>query len=258
MSTLDILQVQRLKESNDAFHAGSESCQSKPYGFTAHDGRSYIEKYLNFGMSLALKCVPHSVSGCEFPPASFYDHSLVEASVFILYVQSKYNAIKNWEDDLVLVEDVQLVQGPQGIIPSRVGLYIVEDDISEHTPIPYFFNPVDGIFNRFPRLSNWELGVAGDFYPQPSVKITPNQVKSGSKIVNNIPDNGGNILREQRIKWVVEKQLPGIFVNLSDGAVEVINKRFQCGIKLTDVLFGPFYLEPRSGDIHSQLEAAAT
>src|SRR5262249_24477344 len=45
----------------------------------------------------------------------------------------EHHHIEHWNKQLMLVENVQFVQGPQGIIPSLVGLYDIKEQVPDNS-----------------------------------------------------------------------------------------------------------------------------
>lgn len=73
-------------------------------------------------------------------------------------------------------------------------------------------------------------------------KVIPNMIQTSSKTMNSIPNNEGDIIRE-RISLQPYIDITGLNIVLRRKIIEAfIDKGFDCGLKISDVLIGPFDL----------------
>jgi len=234
---------ENLPELVDDFpHSGRKAGESWPNRFSPHDRRSNVEKYVHLGMAFAFKFVPRATRVSESLVASNDNHRLVNLSPFVLYIKSDKHAVEDWENELVLVKDVQLVEGPQGVIPSRIGLHIIDNKAVQSSMVPYFRSTIQGVYKPFPSLSNREarLGRYGNI--EMSEDFCPSQIEGGSEIVQGVSEHDRQINRQESIRRILQEQLSGVTIRVSEWSVEIINKRINTGLKVSDVLLGPFDL----------------
>jgi hypothetical protein len=93
-------------------------------------GNSYVEYYRNGRMALLLHC--------KLPiPFKFPLVRSIGKEVFVdnedLFVVLKADVrkphhVEYWNEQLMLVPDIHIVQGPEGVIPSLVGLYDIHEE----------------------------------------------------------------------------------------------------------------------------------
>src|SRR4029077_324671 len=102
------------------------------------------------------------------------------------YIGINSNNVRNlsdWNEQLVLVENVQFVQGPQGEIPSFVWLYLVENESLQFDGMLYR-STREGAYKFLPRLINRESGVLAWNPADFEHGIAVNQVQGTPQIVN--------------------------------------------------------------------------
>lgn len=152
----------------------------------------------------------------------------------------------HWQDSLVLIGDVEPVQIPQIVLPSRVGLHLSTDEVPDGFggAVPRFYLSVNGTFNARPIIATKrEPTVREKAMSVPFDENAVCVVKRSPEIVDGISKNGWKMsvrLGESDVPSLFEGALLmlgaesfSVFRNISP------QKRFE----LVDVMVGPFYLE---------------
>ena len=168
----------------------------------------------------------------------------------IVFIVFKANIIEphhlqHWNEKLVFVPDVQIVQGPQGKIPSLMGLYGLNNEIVDPSCDSLLFEgSLHRSYKLFPRSSYWESCVIRGGAPTGDNRFVPKQIKRTSEIVQNIPNNKGAVLKPKFRFINLEPQVIAASLYLHAEGVEVVSgDSFQKALQVLDVFVGPFELE---------------
>ena len=155
---------------------------------------------------------------------------------------SKRHNVNIRDQEAVLVHDVELVKSPQGVIPSLVWFYRVQDQVENLSTGRLYFSSVHDGYEFMPGFSNSELSPLIGSITRQADDFTRHEVEGGTQIVNAVSNNERHIKGQFlgcleldsicSIRILLDKDTMG--VSLKEG----IDKRIQ----LTDVLIGPFDL----------------
>ena len=214
-------------------------------------GSSYWEQYHDGRMALVLDCV---VSTCQIKRHGAIrlavDNGDGIANYLNAFIILKADCVKGhklqcWDDELMFVHDVQFVEGPEGIIPSRIGLYRIFDKVRDDRSSLLFQSTIHNFFKFLGTTDDWELCMAGEFARNGQNCLSKEDVEGTSQIVNCIPKN----LRRQVLRELglidVNPQAMAPKVILHPEAVEIrLPKILDKFIQIRDVLVGPFNLDP--------------
>ena len=147
----------------------------------------------------------------------------------------------NREQQSVLVNDVQLVKTPQGIIPSFVWFNYIDDQGADFLPGHLYFSTIDGFYQFVSCETDREIGIPGWDTPGHGNNFAGHNVQGGTQIMNNVTNNQRDFPWE-RIGIECQDIVP-IDVVVDMQAVEVSFKEGRkTSLKLLDVLVGPFDL----------------
>src|SRR5262249_55593709 len=143
----------------------------------------------------------------------------------------------------MLVDIVQSVQCPQGVIPSVVRFYRVADKRDEFVPNSLYFPITKGVYKFLPRLFDRKIkefvrtaSAQRDQFPHHEVESGAHSVNSLAHDQPSIFGSGGNEFQGQNI-------LSGIRIFLRDHTVKVsLDEGIEQVIKITDFLIGAFDL----------------
>lgn len=149
--------------------------------------------------------------------------------------------VEKGNQELMLIHNVENVKTVQGIVPSTVGFYRVDDDLRDFGCMSLYFSFCD-LTNKFiPRLIKREPNVSvpiglRDNFPD-------DHIKSSVEVVNNIPDNQREFAGERVCFDDMKFAYSAISIKLFPDAINIsLDIATQNSIKLTDVLVGPFAL----------------
>ena len=119
---------------DDTANAAHEVHKSRNDRRSCKWNRTLVEQYQQGQASLicdlailqVIKRVSSSASPCDNPPS----HQVLASLVFNADVVNAID-LHHWQQEPVLVENVETVQGPNGVIPSVVRLYPIHDETSD-------------------------------------------------------------------------------------------------------------------------------
>jgi hypothetical protein len=121
---------------------------------------SYAEDYLNERFSI----VCDLRTGGEFYRVKLSamtqaDHRVFKNMTVAIHVghAPKGSGRESKNGHVMLISNVELVQGTQGIIPSHIWFYFVHDEISQFWTRSLYFSTLHGVFKFLPGVSEWEL-----------------------------------------------------------------------------------------------------
>jgi hypothetical protein len=151
--------------------------------------------------------------------------NLYEGTFFVFKAYSaNFQKLKHWDEKLVFVDDIHIVQSPEGDIPSLVGLYRFQYVLENVTgDLLLFESRQKGGFQFFPRIANWESRPLGRAYTNLEVQNVERTPKVGYNQTDVI--DFSLFLDGNRVEVRREPSAHGHYV-------------------ISDVLVGPFNLEP--------------
>ncbi len=212
----------------------------------ALENLSFVEKYIEG--RIALLCdfdVGRGSYQVKFSAMSDGNCSKVKGiSAFVGHINVSNRSNGNdWDQQPMFVHDVQIVHGIQDIIPSLVRLYRVNDKINDSRRRSLYFSTIDGCYKLIPVGLERKIDVSVGHVASQGYDFAGHEVEGGAEIVNSIThyqgDFAGHIsggLKLEDIQSVLR-----IFLDVK--SIEVrIEKGLKDGIKLADVLIGPFDL----------------
>jgi len=177
--------------------------------------------------------------------------SPVDFPIFIFYVNAADRGIVNdWDKKAMLVSDVHFVQGPNGVIPSTVGLYLAYEESEKLRGGDVYLQVRQRTFKMICCRVNGELCIPPFISPDCSLRgdqsrgrFKPNVIQSALQIVDGISDDCSEIVSDIPSRDACKIALDTfasstrIYVN-PDGQpfFQAVNARF----KFRDVLVGPF------------------
>ena len=210
-------------------------------------GQSLVEEYeqgrltlvCDLDVSMARKWSDASLRGSENPKIN----SNFLASVVLKAKVTQHADVHDWKQEPMLVNDVEFVQGPEGVIPSVVRFYGIHDEVRDCFGGLMYQSALDGSYKFIPSFSKWESAM---------VIITPKatennlincNVERPLEVVEGISDH------ERSVSWksfrflVAKNIFPSLRGFIDNDVVEVTFLEIQNAVvKVTDVLLGPFDL----------------
>mgnify|MGYP001569002881 CR=1 FL=1 len=203
-------------------------------------GRSILwEEYVKGRLSIV--CYVHlgTRPNCvQSTPGTYTEGKVGECVVIIVMCANARNFedADRWNQQPVFINDVDFVEGPNGIIPSNIRFYDISDEVADVATPDLYFSITDGVYKFLPRISNRESAMLGRGAPSNNDNFTSHEVERGSEIVNGITEN----------QWNTFGQRLGINAcKISINAKTVCASFEKCGdggVQLIDVLIGPFNL----------------
>lgn len=152
--------------------------------------------------------------------------------------------LQAWDERLMFVPDIEVVQSPNVRVPTLVGSNIVQKVSAEFgCNLLLFKTASQEIYKTIPRIENWKsckvARISDDAIPE-VIQRTP-------EVVQGVAHDESNIIRWKfgQLYVDIQKACACLRVELNRHSVEVgIGKINQYGVDLADVLVGPFNLQP--------------
>lgn len=229
-----------LQDSDDAIDFGSNAKQSLNHLFTLQ-GISLAERYAEARLSVVLDLCPkrnklpvivgsrqHNIQPLNFPVFMLEFHAIDSSDR------------EHWDQKMVFVVDVELVEGSNISIPSSVRFHAIHDEVEEYMR-GWYFSAHSGLkIPSFLLGVNRELAEPGiDFRNEGAVSGTPRNIERAVEIVDSISHRERDFPRQLAVsKMVVEELFPRLRVDVQAGAVTV-GRSEDSLLNICDVLIGP-------------------
>lgn len=163
--------------------------------------------------------------------------------VFVLKVDSgEGESVDYRNEEPMFVKNVELVESPEGIISSLVGLYAVKDEIGNARFDSLYFSLTEGIHKILPRFVEREVSGRVTFanIPQHGAE---KQIERSAHVVNSITNDKGELFGSGFGCMETEEVLSCFRVYLDSHVIGVSPKKNGEGrFQLIDVALGPFDL----------------
>ncbi len=148
-----------------------------------------------------------------------------------------------WNQELVFVRDVKVVQNPESFIPSFVRLYAIQNEVDDRLEGLGYFSTMNGRRDLSLCGSNrkFDVRVGGGKHTD---KLVPDVVEGTAHIVNCIADDRCESWREMLIRRREVQDIASLVrVEFDGDAVSVfVDKPLNFRVKLIDMLFGSINL----------------
>jgi hypothetical protein len=146
----------------------------------------------------------------------------------------------------MLVPNVHVVNSPEGVIPSLVGFYGIQNEgLNRRSDLLLFQSTIKGmIFKFLPRIADWEACPLGRESITLQDDLVVHEIQRTAEIMQNISDDESGLIdikRSVKLKPEIVCSRLSVFIDMN--RVEVlIKKGSQEGIEIVDVLQGPLNL----------------
>ncbi|HEY2966986.1 MAG TPA: hypothetical protein VGK75_01355 [Casimicrobiaceae bacterium] len=142
----------------------------------------------------------------------------------------------HWDQELVFISNVQTVKGPDGVIPSWMGLYNIQQNRGNFRELIYY-SMLNGLCKFLPAIHSGkvETPVLDSF--------AEHEIQSRSQVVNCISSDKRDFIWNGLQKSDCETMLSSFGVFLFGENIEVRLEEFvKTRLELADVLVGPINL----------------
>jgi hypothetical protein len=238
-------QSQLLQELDNVKNDARKAQQCVRY-LQALAGQSIIELYSRGDISLVLD-IALKRNGNKESTASWVvsqERKLTSAEVALLVFHlnvAKRGDLHQWNEKLMLVDEIKAVNGPNIIIPSRVWLYVGNYPFIECGSGGVYLSCLKRIFKARDVGENRKLGELSKLDIEPREHGNPSKIQGGPEIVNCIAHDQGEIFLEglDLRKGMLDEFLAGTQIHLDSGHISVW-QRDDTAFDIRDVLIGPF------------------
>jgi hypothetical protein len=151
--------------------------------------------------------------------------------------------LQDWKQEPVFVEDVEIVQGPEGAIPSLVRFYGIHDEVGDCFGGLMYQSAFDGSYKFIPGFSKWESSeVIVTSQPTKNNLVNCN-IKRSLEIMEGISNDESNVIGKRLSLLEMKNVISALRVVLNVDSVEIGCLEGQnASVKVRDVLVGPFDL----------------
>lgn len=237
-----------LNRARDFF---GDTCQRQKDRLILEHG-IWPEDYSRGRMALVLDC-DFPVVGVSQSDAAGFVHevsSISDRSAFLILKADINNPhkLQGWDEKLMLIADIHLVQGPDGVIPSRVGFYRIHHEGPKFgSNLPLLQSTLEPlVYKSFALIEDWETGMRCRSSLTTENDLVVHQIESASKVVQRIPGSKGDFIGGKQIFSDVDTQeiLASlcVVINSRSVAVRVVGKGQPKRVNVRDVLVGPLNL----------------
>jgi len=150
--------------------------------------------------------------------------------------------LHEWYQKPVFVENVEIVQGPKGVIPSLVRFYDIQDEVADLFGGLVYFRPFDGSYKVIPSFPKRENGVVVVDSEVVKYDFIDSEIKGTAKVVEGITDYGREVIWHGLSSIDLHAIVSELSVTLDAESVRVHSKSTDHFVKVIDVLLGPINL----------------
>lgn len=212
------------------------------------EGCFIAEEYLSGRLALVLYCdLP--IVGIAKPDSTGLVHHVERVANFVALLILKADiaaphVLRSWDEKTMLVGDIQMVQGPDGTIPTKVGFNVIANEIDDWTGDLLLFEcTFQPGYKLIPRIKDWKPCPIRSSSAASDNCIDVKDVQSTPKIVKRIADYQGSILDGELSYFEAQEICSSLRVVINAHGVEVRSIELgQERSEITDVLLGPLNL----------------
>lgn len=147
----------------------------------------------------------------------------------------------------MFVPDIQVVKAPDEWIPSRVGFYVIQDEMTNGVrDLLLFQSAIQGGYKFLPSIAHWKSSPFCRNTTAIDDHLVPQQIECAPEVMQNIANLQGNIVRREVICTDIDAEMIGSLPRIvfNSGGMEIIGARESANhrVNVSDVLFGPLNL----------------
>jgi hypothetical protein len=210
-------------------------------------GRPLVEQYKQGWLTLVCDlAISKSRQGPFSDPLSSddprADDVLLASLIFQANVSHNVHA-HHREQEPVFVDNVHIVQGPEGIIPSLVRLYGLHNEVTDLFGGLLYQSAVDGNFKCVSGFSEWKPSVIVVTTEPPKDNFVNSTIESGLEIMKRVSDDEGKVAANKLRYFDFKEILSCLRITVD---AEYVNA--ACGeatdrtVEVVNVLLGPLNL----------------
>lgn len=209
-------------------------------------GNVWWEQHLCGYMTLVYNCkIPFQLNREEVGRA-IGDKVTVTRKAYVLIIFDAKIPVgahcNNWDDESMLVEDVEVMKRPDGIIPIRVGSDALPNEIAD-IERNLVFRFTKGGFKFLPVVTDWKCCPFVRGSPEANYSLLIENIKSTSEVVNSVTNDYGSLTAENFILVDCEAKVVLPCMKFDAHVVRIEIGQSLCNrIEFEDVLLGPLNL----------------
>jgi hypothetical protein len=208
-------------------------------------GQSLVEKYREGRMSV--------VCDFEFSRTAKWSRGAISCNgdiadnpvvslVFCAKTEDR-SYLYDWKQKPVFVEDVDIMQGPQGVIPSSVRFYDIHDEVKDVFGGLLYQSAIDASYKFIPRFKEWKYSVIVVPSKSSKVDFVNSKVQSALEVVRGISNDKSNVSWQGFSYIELDAIVSGLKILIGAKRVKITSSKSQdFRVKIIDVLLGPFNL----------------
>lgn len=203
--------------------------------------RSLVKDYRNGDLALILKLGPARNREPMGARLSRSPRKACDIPMLILYFQAMQERdIQHWNQEPMFVRSVQYVNGPNGIIPSTVRLYIGDYEVVKGGTSHVYLSLFERIFQKLTGRINREAVLFGNGYIALDHGSNPSVVEGASHVVNCVADYQSQTVNDIfSFSKAIHDEL-GLSILMEPRTI-LIGQSGNNSLEVADMLVGPFY-----------------
>jgi hypothetical protein len=210
-------------------------------------GQSVVEKYKQGRISLICDIEVPVLRAIHVatPAASCENPSVNEQFLaFLVYSANVAHStdLHNWKQKPVLIEDVEIVQGPQGVIPSFVRFYDIHDEVADCWRGFMYQSAIYGGYKIIPTSSHREPSLVITSLQPGKDDIVNSEVQGRFQIMQGVANDERKIVWNGLFYVNLKRLISSLRITIDANSVRVWCETDHPTVKIIDVLLGPFNL----------------
>lgn len=167
------------------------------------------------------------------------DNRLFATLIFVANILGNAE-LKQWNQESVLIQDVKVVEGPDGTIPSLVGLYNIHDEVRDPFGGLLYQPAINGRYKIIPCVSNGKSRIAVIPFQSSKDHLIDGKIQSSFQIMQGITDYEREVLGHNVNDISLNDIVSGIRIRIDANSVRATADEFVNPlVNITDVILGP-------------------
>jgi hypothetical protein len=209
-------------------------------------GQSIVEQYQQARLTLVCD-LDIRVADARMNRRPIVDDDPIPNSNLLASVVFRQNAVHRsdlheWKQKPVFVSNVEVVEGPEGVIPSLVGFYDIHDEVSDLFGGLLYQSTIDCAYHTIPGFSKRESSVVVVAAKPSENDFVDRKIQSAFEVVESIPDDKSKVIWKGLSGIDLHDIVSELAVRMDAESVRVHSKCNDHLVKIVDVMLGPFDL----------------
>jgi hypothetical protein len=187
---------------------------------------------------------PNGQSKREIAAGSKPNHVAVPGIILKLDAAAD-GVVEHWNQKAVFISNVELVNGPDGKIPSVVGLYLIEQEFEKSLTCNVYFSLLKRSFQTFKCGMTREFDISVGALGSDSLKRRePRIIESAFHVMDGVSDHHSHVIGQgiHILDFIFKEFISSAGIDLDCSSASFLQRENSC-FNLRDMLIGPFDFE---------------